>query len=295
MYQNSKKKGIFKMKILLSNLLVFIFIFAFSYPAKTLDKSIILYFSFNQGSGGTVTDESGNGNDGTLKGNVKWVKDGKIHGAVSFDRSAGTYIEVPDNKVLDSLTESITVEAWVKTNVTAGNFADDQIVGKYANPKPSETMIMFISRNDYAANQGGVKPNAFGFETSPTSGWDGSAYCVGSKTLPQAGEWYHVAGTLDHKTGILKIYVNGKQDGERDIKADKIGTNDQSLAIGGNPGNNNRWFDGVIDEVVIYARALKESEIKDDMTFGVAPVEPGGKATATWGSIKRKYSRLIVE
>ena len=70
MYQNSKKKGRFKMKLLLSSLLIFIFIFAFSYSASTLDKSIILYFSFNQGSGGTVTDESGNGNDGTLKGNV---------------------------------------------------------------------------------------------------------------------------------------------------------------------------------------------------------------------------------
>jgi hypothetical protein len=187
------------------------------------------------------------------------------------------------------LTESITVEAWVKTNVTAGNFGDDQIVGKYANPKPSETMIMFISGADYAANQGGARPNGFGFETSPTSGWDGSAYCVGSKTLPQAGEWYHVAGTFDHKTGILKIYVNGKQDGERNIKADKIGTNDQPLAIGGNPGNNSRWFNGVIDEVVIYNRALTEAEIERDMMFSVkADVELEDKATATWGSIKRK-------
>jgi len=274
------------MKVLLSSLIIFIFILALSYPASALDKSVILYFSFDQGSGVTVTDESGNGNDGALKGNVKWVKDGKIHGAVSFDRSAGTYIEVADNKVLDSLTESITVEAWVNTNVAAGNFADDQIVGKYANPKPSETMIMFISRNDYAGNQGGVKPNAFGFETSPTSGWDGSAYCVGSKTLPKAGEWYHVTGTFDHKTGILKMYVNGKQDGERNIEADKIGTNDQPLAIGGNPGNNNRWFDGVIDEVVIYNRVLTEAEIKEDMTSGVLPVELGDKAAATWGSIK---------
>ncbi|MBM3236280.1 LamG domain-containing protein [Candidatus Poribacteria bacterium] len=210
--------------------------------------------------------------------------------AVSFDRSAGAYIEVPDNKVLDSLTESITVEAWVKTNITAGNFGDDQIVGKYANPKPSETMIMFISGADYAANQGGARPNGFGFETSPTSGWDGSAYCVGSKTLPQAGEWYHVAGTFDHKTGILKIYVNGKQDGERNIKADKIGTNDQPLAIGGNPGNSNRWFNGVIDEVVIYNRALTEAEIERDMMFSVkADVEIEDKVTATWGSIKREW------
>jgi hypothetical protein len=276
------------MKVLLATSLFFSFIFTFSDFANARDESIILYFSFDKQSGKTVVDESGNGNDGTLKGNVKWEKNGQIRGAVSFDRSPGTYIEVPDNKALDSLTESTTMEAWVKTNVNAGGFGDDQIMGKYANPKPNETTIMFISCCDYGAGQGGAKVNGFGFETSPTSGWDGSSWVVGSKTLPKAGQWYHVAGTLDHKTGIIKIYVNGKLDGERNIKAKEIGTNDQPFAIGGNPGNNNRWFDGMIDEVVIYNRPLTEAEIERDMS-GVAPVEIGDKATITWGSIKRKY------
>jgi len=276
---------------LLSNLLIISFIFAFSYPANAaLDKSLLLYFSFDKGSGGTVIDESGNGNDGTLKGNVKWVNDGNIRGAVSFDRSAGTCIEVPDNKVLDSLTKSITVEAWVKTNKT--NFNDDQIIGKYANPQPSETWLLFIAISDYAAAQGGTSPNAFGFVASPTSGWDDAAYVVGaSKTFPEAGKWYHVAGTFDHKTGTLKIYVNGKLDGERKTGADKIGTNDQPLTIGGNPNMDpgyNCW-DGVIDEVAIYNRALTEAEIQKDMIGITLAVEPGEKAAATWGSIKRKY------
>jgi len=74
--KTQKGKEYSTMKVLLSNLLIFIFIFAFSYPASALDKSILLYFSFDAGSGRTVIDESGNGNDGTLKGNVKWVKDG---------------------------------------------------------------------------------------------------------------------------------------------------------------------------------------------------------------------------
>ncbi|MFP6719540.1 MAG: LamG-like jellyroll fold domain-containing protein, partial [Candidatus Poribacteria bacterium] len=46
----------------------------------------------------------------------------------------------------------------------------------------------------------------------------------------------------------------------RDIKANKIGTNDQPFCIGGNAGNFNRWFDGMIDEVIVYNRALTEAE-----------------------------------
>ena len=48
------------------------------------------------------------------------------------------------------------MEAWVKTNVATGGFGDDQILGKYANPKPNETTIMFISARDYAAGAGGA-------------------------------------------------------------------------------------------------------------------------------------------
>ncbi len=248
------------MRVLLSSFLLVCFIFVLALNAGAFDESVILYLSFDGQNAKKAIDQTGNGNDGILKGNAKWAKNGKVNGAVSFDRSAGTRIEILDNKVLDSLTKSTTMEAWVKTNVAAGGFGDDQILGKYANPKPNETTIMFISARDYAAGQGGAKANGFAFETSPTSGWDGSSYVVGSKTLPKVGQWYHVAGTLDHKTGIIKIYIDGKLDGKRDIKANKIGTNDQPFCIGGNAGNFNRWFDGMIDEVIVYNRALTEAE-----------------------------------
>ena len=275
------------MRVLLSSSLLVCFIFVLALNAGAFDKSVILYLSFDGQNAKKAIDQTGNGNDGILKGNVKWVKNGKVNGAVSFDRSAGTFVEIPDNKVLDSLTKSTTMEAWVKTNVATGGFGDDQILGKYANPKPNETTIMFISARDYAAGAGGAKANGFAFETSPTSGWDGSSYVVGSKTLPKQGKWYHVAGTFDHKAGMLKIYIDGKLDGQRDINANKIGTNDQPFCIGGNAGNSNRWFDGMIDEVIVYNRALTEAEIKKDME-GLS-VDLGHKTAVTWGSIKRQY------
>ena len=86
---------------------------------------------------------------------------------------------------------------------------------------------------------------------------------------------------------MLKIYIDGKLDGQRDINANKIGTNDQPFCIGGNAGNSNRWFDGMIDEVIVYNRALTEAEIKKDME-GLS-VDLGHKTAVTWGSIKRQY------
>ena len=155
------------MRVLLSSSLLVCFIFVLALNAGAFDESVILYLSFDGQNAKKAIDQTGNGNDGILKGNVKWAKNGKVNGAVSFDRSAGTFVEIPDNKVLDSLTKSTTMEAWVKTNVAAGGFGDDQILGKYANPKPNETTIMFISARDYAGGQGGAKAVSYTHRRAP--------------------------------------------------------------------------------------------------------------------------------
>lgn len=108
------------MRVLLSSFLLVCFIFVLALNAGAFDESVILYLSFDGQNAKKAIDQTGNGNDGILKGNVKWAKNGKVNGAVSFDRSAGTLVEIPDNKVLDSLTKSTTMEAWVMLQVVLG-------------------------------------------------------------------------------------------------------------------------------------------------------------------------------
>ena len=49
---------------------------------------------------------------------------------------------------------------------------------------------------------------------------------------------------------------------------------------------NDRFFDGLIDEVSIWTRPLTQGEIRDKLINGSVGVEPKGKATVTWASLK---------
>jgi hypothetical protein len=53
------------------------------------------------------------------------------------------------------------------------------------------------------------------------------------------------------------------------------------------PGPDQRYFDGMIDDVTIWDQALGEGDIQNLMTGGpTTPVKPGGKLTTTWGALK---------
>src|SRR5207244_11144175 len=64
----------------------------------------------NEGSGTTVGDASGSGNNGTVS-NTSWSVSGKHGGALSFNGS-NAWVTVPDSNSLD-LTGGMTLEAWV--------------------------------------------------------------------------------------------------------------------------------------------------------------------------------------
>jgi beta-galactosidase len=73
------------------------------------------------------------------------------------------------------------------------------------------------------------------------------------------GEWHHVAGTYD---GIeLKIYVDGAL-AATTAHVGTIGIQTHNLNLARNSEEDDRFYDGVIDEVKIYNRALSHSEIR---------------------------------
>ena len=98
--------------------------------------------------------------------------------------------------------------------------------------------------------------------------------------------WIHAAVTWDG--GTMRIYKNGVEVGSM-AKAGKLDVDPSvNMAIGNQPdGAENRPFDGIIDDVAIWNRALAQDEILEVMADGVpAAVEPSGKLAVTWGTIK---------
>jgi len=219
--------------------------------------SLMLWITFDEGSGTTVADKSGKGNDGTIYGTV-WEKqaledlsgyrnDGIHYGpvetrgrylrALSFD-GVDDYVNCGNNASLD--VKRITIMAWAYETKSGRENCIASKEGVYR----------------LAINHG--KPH-FRIATANITWSEG--YLDGNTTIPN-NEWHHLAMTYDGSKGIL--YLDGVEDGSRAITGDLL-VNTQDLWIGGTAGapaaGSSQYFDGNID-VCIYNRVLSPDEIK---------------------------------
>jgi hypothetical protein len=226
-----------------------------------LTDGLVLYFTF-EGQDDTVIDLSKEHNDGTSKGATR-IKEGKIGSAMQFDK--GEYVEVPHSKSL-SITEKITVMAWV--NMRLGASGELAIVSKgqwAANDLPYELTV----------TPGGVIYWQF---------YDNAGRDSCSAPAPPVDEWHHIAGTYDGE--IFKVYVDGEMKKEWAYKG-KMPENTAAVTIGRRSKSGDCLFDGQIDEVAIFNRALTQKEIQEAMQGISTAVGLKGKLANTWGSIKR--------
>ena len=104
-------------------------------------------------------------------------------------------------------------------------------------------------------------------------------------------EWYHYVMVADGKDG--KIYVNGKFIGAQpeNFKWPKFKEAAIYIGAGENP-NLHKVEDAIIDEVVIYPKALTEEEIRESMELSipvVLDVESRDKLAVTWGELKTDF------
>ena len=186
---------------------------------------------FNEGEGTTAQDASGNGNHGTLMNMATetcWVG-GKIGKALEFDGS-DDYVDCGDDASLD-ITDEITIEAWV--NPTSGT---GYIISKN---------IDSATDNQYAIY------------------WDGdqvmyypSGTPISAVNSVPTGAWTHIVFTRTGTTG--QFYINGVASGSP--AACTMYSRATSVNIGRRkPGNF--YFNGSIDDVAIYARALSANEV----------------------------------
>jgi fibronectin type 3 domain-containing protein len=243
-----------------------------SAPSLSAQSGPVAAYGFNEGTGTTSADLSGNGLTATLTSGATW-RSGKYGSAVSLNGTSN-YVNL-GNPTLLRLTGSMTVSAWI--NSSAFPVDDAAIVSKRnTNGYQLDTTI----------DEG---PRTIGFKLTSNGG--SSMIRYGATTL-QLNTWYHVAGVYDATARTLVVYLNGQLD-----NGPLVGTvtgsqqnSNQNVNIGQRPGNPGTYnFAGGIDEVRIYARALSQAEIQTDMNTPLGmtadtqpPTAPAGlTATAT--------------
>ena len=233
---------------------------------------------FNESAGGTARDSSGNGNDGTLQSDPKWVPDGKFGGALELD-GADDYVSVPDHETLDTeLSESLTIVIWVKGTYRPGDWH-----GLVTKAQGWQVDMCYLLQR----NANGV------FEFAPF-GEAGNTVWTASNVQPEDGTWYHVAAVY---TGDeAQIYVDGVLSATRAFAAE-IADTDAPVVIGTNYPAAIQPVEGIIDEAAIFSVALEVEDINTIMTggleeaVGILAVEPSDKLALTWGKLKASSDR----
>ena len=201
-----------------------------------LTEGLVGWWTFDEGSGDIAADSSGNGNDGTLHGPVEWITDGKIGGALAFT-GPYNYVLVPDAPSLNP-TSGLTLAAWINPSWTGNN----RILQKSTEGSDNQYRLIKEGGNNIRVHL----PPAANFEITGN--------------IPPAGEWTHLVATYDGS--MIKVYYNGTVVGETAF-SDDLSVSDGPLFIG------NKWsqapagdeFNGIMDDVRIYNRALSVSEI----------------------------------
>ena len=250
------------MKILTAGL-VLVSLFALSLPTALAQKdALLLYLPLD----GDAKDASGNGHDGIVEGNDEWV-DGKFDKALFFN-GTDTFVQIPLEKDI-TFTEdsSFTAALWLNSEVMPVPSQD----GVFGNYRESTTPFWgLIIRPDgtliyYLRNGGSITPV--------------------SKTIVNDGEWYHIALLRDTKTKKAALYVDGKLEEEMADPTGNINSG-QDIFLG---EHLNRFFEGILDEVMLFSRALTQKEIQSIMDGGLKAVSPANNAASTWGIIKMDY------
>ncbi|MDA1193138.1 MAG: LamG domain-containing protein [Candidatus Poribacteria bacterium] len=242
------------------------FIVAASHVSAALNADdLVAAWLFEEGSGKTAVDATGNGHDGALVGNVEWAA-GKNGGGVMFPGAGGTRVEVPHAASL--LLGEWTIVAWAKLQPPPGGDWAVIVVKDPANGVQHYSLDL----------DGGGRAFA---EVTAGGNWSD----CGTISNAYDNVWHHLAASFDGST--LRVFFDGKMEKEQNFA--QPDTNTAPVAIGGRMDNSQPLL-GALDDVGIFGVALPEADIAALMNSGfeeLLSVESTGKLATSWASLKR--------
>jgi hypothetical protein len=197
---------------------------------------LVGYWKFNEGSGGIAFDSSGNNNHGILVNGPTWV-DGKYGKALSFD-GVNEYVEVPQSSSLD-IVDGVSIAAWIYPKALP---ALTLILTRwYDGTEPDRGIALCLIQGLYVRfgviNDANLFDVPFSFEIN---------------------KWYYLAATWNGS--VSRVYVNGIEIGNRSTSG-SFTNQDVNLGIGCDINPFHAYFNGTIDNVMIYNRALTAEEV----------------------------------
>ncbi|UCF14460.1 MAG: hypothetical protein JSW59_13685 [Phycisphaerales bacterium] len=214
-----------------------------------IDPSLLGWWKFDEGAGDTAVDWSGHGNHGTLIEAPQWV-DGYDGGALDFEfANSNDGVAV---RAFDVAAGGITLGAWVKPESFSQN--DGRIITKATGTGENDHFWMLstiASGGDYLR-----------FRLKTDDGQNTTTLIAAGGALA-VDEWTHAAATWDGASMV--IYKDGVEVGREAKGGTAVATNPNlAIAIGNHLSGTtgNRAWDGLIDDVRVYNKALTVAELE---------------------------------
>ena len=206
----------------------------------TLASGLVAHWTFDQGAGTILEDDSGNRRNGTITG-ATWTNDGRFDGALHFQGGNAVTVEnFPD------ATESWTFSAWIRIT------EEDAVV---------DELGVAVTTEDY--QKGGWEFQTYGRSSGVY--WHFGYWIGGSSQYAHyecrcfdPGRWSHATVVVDGTA--LSFYVDGQLMESKVSSPILPGT--PTLYMGKWMGAG-RLFSGSLDDVAIYARALSAVEVAE--------------------------------
>jgi hypothetical protein len=246
---------------------------------------MISYWKLDETSG-TAYDDSYDGNDGDGSVSTPTPATGLVGGAQDFNGTSDR-ITVNDDPSLDwAATSSFTIELWAKfTNVSSRN-------------------KVMIGRDDGGGGRphwwiGAAQNTGLGFFVLFDTNNNGT-YITGSTALHD-DQWHHIVGVKDESVDRIRFYVDGavEDSASHNYTAGFEASTTMGIGYMAYAGTPDYFYDGLLDEIALYARVLSDAEIYQHYINGlnglghcaddaVAPVIV--TAPVTTGSVGLPYS-----
>jgi type II secretory pathway pseudopilin PulG len=200
----------------------------------TRDPSLVGYWPFNEGSGATAYDASGKGNDLTWGGGSSYAT-GKVGSYSANLTGSNSASKATPNSAL-TLTGSFSISHWFNT-ATAPASGWQGMVFKYTGAYPASVAT-------YSNNSTGAVAGIINLANQTPS------------YTPTFGTWYYLTYVRDANALQHRLYINGQLIGQSASVQPAAGTG--AIYIAG----QNISYQGKIDEVRIYNRALSAAEVQ---------------------------------
>jgi hypothetical protein len=200
---------------------------------NSFTNGLVAYYPFN----GTANDASGNANNGIVNGTAAYETNSTGQIALQFN---GTNNYVSLAELPTSGSGSFTIFAWVNDSIPGTR----QTIVSYGEGSQVSDSALYIYLTDN---------NMLRFDLADSPG-------PTSPIIINNGYWYHVG--VVNNNGNVQLYVNGVAEGSSVSMNPNIVSGFQYIGVDGGPNGIGDYFNGTINKVRIWNRALSASEIQ---------------------------------